>query len=805
MATASASSQSLSDRSGAPLWRELWLVAAFFALIVILSFPQVVFFGRSLLASDNYNPLDYRYSESNYGPHFTPAEEWRTRGIVPYANMSDPGSAWWQGEPNLVFFRRAILSGQFPFWDPSAACGAPAFTNMTPAMLFPPQVLLGLAGATSWQKNVYILLLFWVCGWSCYYLLRLHRVSLVASITGGLVFLFSGGVQQIAHINFMVQVVACMPLLLISTRLFLNRPSWRRSSGLAFTFAFVALASFPPLLFSAFAFTVLYFATALLLERPPQIWSVVARFAAAALLSGGMVAAYYLPTLLTVSQATHITAWYRTAGLEFLRPRALFDLLSPTAGGGSSVYTLPIMEGNASGRLYYVGAAALFLGILGLGRTERAVRPLQLAAAACTVLVLAKIFGVPPVQWVAYLPLFNSLHYALYFGIIVAFAVALLAAIGMERLIQGRVRLGMLIAGALPAAVLVASPWLFARHSGALEKIGAWRWIADYRLVVFFGAAALAIAGGSILLRRTRHGLQGAGALLALLLVIEGIVNATYPRQRRWDVFAHPPGYVTALQKMPPGSRGFIAAALNANLQSAFGIDTLDSLYTFVSTRVFELYTRYAVPPPWVFLREATALPPDPVLDRAGISWLLLRHELKDLIFNATSRRHDVVYQDDYVRIYTRGPVPRAFFSSDYVVTNRAAALEAIATAPPRQLVLENAPALPPQPNDTSDPTPLIDSSRLNSMSLHVRAPRAGFLYMADTYDSGWSASVNGAETPILVANYAFRAVPVPAGDVVVRLRYLPRGFVVGSGISVAALAIMTALFLRGSRRLQRV
>ncbi|HMG04137.1 MAG TPA: hypothetical protein VK581_01675, partial [Chthoniobacterales bacterium] len=171
---------------------EPWFVGAFFAVAILVAFPQIVFLGRSLVPTDNYNPL-----AASYGAPFNPGGEWSARGLMPYPNFQDSGGSWWQGEPALMFFRKAVLSGQLPFWDPSAACGAPAYCNLTSEFLFPPQVVLSLLGATSAQKNFYILLLFWVAGFATYGLLRLHGVGSLASIAGGLAFLFSGALQQV--------------------------------------------------------------------------------------------------------------------------------------------------------------------------------------------------------------------------------------------------------------------------------------------------------------------------------------------------------------------------------------------------------------------------------------------------------------------------------------------------------------------------------------------------------------------------------------------------------------------------------
>ena len=68
---------------------------------------------------------------------------------------------------------------------------------------------------------------------------------------------------------------------------------------------------------------------------------------------------------------------------------------------------------------------------------------------------------------------------------------------------------------------------------------------------------------------------------------------------------------------------------------------------------------------------------------------------------------------------------------------------------------------------------------------------------LADAWDHGWRAWVDGAPAPVLVANVAFRAVAVAAGRHVVEMRYRPRAALVGlalSGLSLLALAVVAAL-----------
>lgn len=775
---------------------ERWWAALFFGLVVVLAFPQVVFLGRSLVPTDNYNPLEYTFNAANYGPGFVPEKEWTSRGLVLYANSHDPGGDWWQGEPALEFFRKAIYSGQFPFWDPTAACGAPAYNNLQSQFLFPPQMVLSLLGSTSTQKNIYILLLFWAGGFVTYCLLRRHELSQLASAAGGLVFLFSGALQQLGPSLFLGQVVACIPLLLLVTRWFLDFPTWRRAMGLAGTYAVVSLASFPPILCAGFGCTVFYFLFALILEKFESRLILLGRFAVAVVLSLGLVAVYYIPAFITIAHTPYVTQWYRGAALDRLAPRSLFDLLSPTATGGALVYEAPIMPPDI-GHLYYVGVVGLLLAGLAFGRLQGRSRTLLVSSALLAALALLKIFGVPPIQWIASLPGSQSIHYHLYFGILVAFLFSLLAGLGFERLLVGRPVIQS-VASLLVFGVGTRTLWVLARDSGALKPHAAWRWIADYRLLILF-AVIFALLAATILLRSylTRSA-RVAGFLLLALIFSEGVVNATYPHQRRWGIFEHPPKYVRAAQKLPRPARLFIGAALTANLGSAFGIETLDSLYMFSPPLMYDVYYKYAQPAAAISMREATTLPSEQLLDRAGITHILVRKALPILVQAAKLRGYSLRYEDAYVSLFSRDKAtPRYFFTSEFEVTDRNSVLNQINSAPSSRVLLEATPAIAASPNRADDPQPEVISARLNSLTLRIRSPRPGLLYLADAFYDGWTASLNGRPVSILPANYAFRAVEISAGDVRLTLSYLPRGFITGAIVSVISVGVAISLALR--------
>ena len=71
------------------------------------------------------------------------------------------------------------------------------------------------------------------------------------------------------------------------------------------------------------------------------------------------------------------------------------------------------------------------------------------------------------------------------------------------------------------------------------------------------------------------------------------------------------------------------------------------------------------------------------------------------------------------------------------------------------------------------------------------------YLLLADTFDPGWSATLDGQSVPIRPAYVAFRAVALPAGPHTVVFTYQPAGFTLGLSISAAgALLAVLLLFL---------
>jgi hypothetical protein len=766
------------------------IALALLALFVLAAFSNVVFGGKSLLPSENWNPLDYRDTAANYGPRFVPHEEWLRRDLVPFTNYRDVAASILQLEPARELLTRSLRRGELPFWDPYVGGGSPSFATLIPGYLFPPTLAIALLGNGSAISNIYILLLILCAGILTYFLLRQHALAWPACVAGAVAFAFSGAVIQTAP-SALGQPVALFSLPLLATARLYARPGARRAAQLALALAFVAFTAFPPILFQVFGTTLVY---ALVASGARGVGMRAAKWFIAAVTTGAAMAAIvYVPALPVIHDSTHISAYYANAAIATLEPRLITQLLSPTIMGGAAIYARTPLFGGMSLHLYYAGVVALLLAGIGfLARASPAARVLKITAIIAGGLSVAKIFGVPPVQWLTHVPVFRNIHYAAYFGILVVYAVAIMAALGADAIVAGRARKWQIAASAATLGLTLALVRVFAWRYGVHFDPDGWRWIADFRLLVLFSFLAavftwMAHQRPAETPVRLPSGVRMSGAIVCLLalLAAEGITNSAYPRQRRSNVWRHPPQYVQLIASRNSGGRVVPMPIFPANTESIYSQPTLDSLTLFTSSRMFALYQRYFCPSITHFLQGTRTIPPERVLDAANVEYFAIVANDRKNLDEAARRHYETLYTDDYMRLVRRPSVARYGFVTGYRISrNPREALEALATLPRDVVLLEQPASFPPSPGTATVAEIRVLQFSQNEVQLAVRAPRAGLLVCSESNMRGWSATVDGHPTRILAANFAFRAVEVPQGAHTIRLRYRPPGLILGITLS---------------------
>jgi hypothetical protein len=764
------------------------IALALLALLVVAAFANVVFGGKTLIPSENANPLDPRPSVRNSGPDFVPPEEWLGRNVLLFSNYRDTAAGTMQMEPAHELLRRSILRGEFPFWDPGSGGGTASHAALTGAYLFPPSLVVILLGNGSLIRNFYILLLIFASGVFTYFLLRRLALRWEAALAGAIAFAFSGAVIQTTPSNIGQPVVFFSLALLVTMRV-LERPGARRAAEMALLFALIASASFPPVLLQVFGLCVLYAIIALI--RAPRETRVKALlwFAGGAALSLAIAAVVYLPAILLMGETPHVREYYSTAAADILDPRHVLQLLGPTVMGGPAIYFQPAVMGTTGLHLFYTGVVALFLAGIGFLTGGRGRPPLHLTVSIAAILSLLKLFGVQPMQWLlTHAPMLRSIHYGGYFGITVAYAVAILAAFGLDALLDGRARRWHIVtSGGLLVMVLGVLRFFAYRRLVHVHPEG-WRWIADYRLIVLFMLLAIALA---YFARRAPEA-RTTRWLIVAVLAIEGITNACYPRARRWNVWSHPPRYIEVMDALHTGGRVLPMPIFPANTPSIFGQRTLDSLYAFNSPRIYDFYRRYFNSGASVLLRETVRIPNERALDAANVEYLAIGGMNPTAIGDARRRSYEILYSDSLMQLLRRPTAPRYSFTTDYRVVPPEQALEAIATLPRNTVLLEQPPSFPVERRALSPPVRVLKFA-MNEETLEVDAPTPGLVVCSESQMNGWTATVDGRAARILRANYAFRAVEVPRGKHVIHLRYRAPGFAGGLAISAAALLLAAA------------
>ena len=618
------------------------------------------------------------------------------------------------------------------------------------------------------------------------------RTIVRGAMLGATIVIMSGGLNQ--HIGTIAfQTAACLPIALYVTRRLLDRPSASRTITLAVVYAAIALASFPPILMWVFGVTAVYVLFAFWLDErsdlDPPLSRVALRWAVATVLAIGLVAFFYVPALALRESAPYIVSFYQGVGLESMPLVKVLQLLSPTLMGGVPIYVNSPVPGTLTPNIPYVGVVALVAALLATPMGGSRARVLFYASTLSAVLILMKLFGIPPVQWITCR--YSSRFITHYFGIALSFLIAFLAAIGLEALLKGSTGVvRALVAVGLSLAV-TESLWFFVREFNVLKSSADSYWIRDWRALN--GLTVLSVL--AVTMGACRRSLRWTvAAALVLLAAVEGMYNNMYPSPAAWNIFDHPVPYVLALKREAGMRRVLPFGALNANLNSAFEIFSFDSLMTINPPRAYELYWHYMESPPWLFMREAKRIPPGGgARPFTGINFLLVRDAFPELVNEAKSRGYSVRFNDGYVWLFERPTPPRFLFSSEYRVLPPSSMLNAIGEGTLREILLETRPGTPTTPNRSGDPDVHLEAYHRNSLTLAVDAPRPGIVYAADSFFDGWTATVNGRPTTIIPANYAFRAVEVPAGHSRIEFRYWPPGLTLGLVTSCLSAGLLAA------------
>ncbi len=154
--------------------------------------------------------------------------------------------------------------------------------------------------------------------------------------------------------------------------------------------------------------------------------------------------------------------------------------------------------------------------------------------------------------------------------------------------------------------------------------------------------------------------------------------------------------------------------------------------------------------------------------------------------------RRYTLYENQHV-------IPRVHLVHEYMVYDESEALETMKspTYDPRNTVLlERDPGIPHlvMSDDYIPGKVELVEYRPNEVACTVESDHPGLLVLADNWHPDWRVFVDGKRSGLLVANHAFRAVPVQAGAHEIVFKYISTGFNSGSLISIITLLVVIGL-----------
>ncbi len=724
--------------------------------------------------------------------------------------------------PMYRFAARSLRSGTVPLWNPHLHSGAPFVADNQSGLFYPVNLIVfALLGPPSYQAMEGLVIFhIWLAAAGTFVLLRSLRLRRSAAVLGALAFALSDlFITHIGNLNLNA-TAAWLPITLWATRraLVKRSPFWAAAAGA--TVAVAALAGHAQmLLFLALALA-LYVVSHILgivaADAGDRRWRRVGQNLGLTLLIGavslGGAALMLLPAWQLAGHSGRGHLPYQDATRYSLPPRALIGLIAPGFyGRGPANFWAPWERVEVG----YAGVVTLVLAALGVGlfvarltspatrsrsSQERQREPSSCVPFATFTLLIPLAFLLAmgrhtPLYRLPYrfVPTFDKIRAPARLIFLADLGLAVMAAYGLHQLMERRASRGSyrtwVALGAAAAALLLVAIGL--PQARSLPPPGR---MAQATRSLVIAAVLLTLSGALIALTPRLTGRPWAEWLFPLLLAVDLIGLGSTLEIEPHDPTAgfHHPEVVAFLERdTSPFRIEGSAPAWQPDAALIHGLYDIGGLYNPLGLAPYQAY-RWAV-------GERGSL----LYNLLGAKYVLAGKEDPP-----GDERLVPVHATSQIDVYLNtAALPRALFVTErQLVSDHEEAWQAIhapSFSPTQTVVLEQDVApLSPQTAQAPEPSH-IEFVRygLNDVELRVESPVSGWLVLSDVYYPGWRATLDGRPTPLLRANYTFRAVQVPAGEHAVEMRFAPRTWHLGLALTIATWLAVTAAAIRQIRR----
>jgi len=730
------------------------------------------------------------------------------RGALFYFDLSEINY------PYRDFLAGEIRSGRFSRWHPGLYCGLPLFGESQAGYFHPLKYLFYPWLATWVALNLETVASVWLAGAAAYGWLRRHSGP-VGALTGAGVFGLSGFVwAHLIHTSW-INALPGIPLAFWALEV-----AWEggRLRGVVLGAGSMACQVFAGqvqcALLTGLAILIyaLYRAS---FERGPRPRGFVAGSAVILLGLGGAIAAVqWIPSkeLLDRSPRAGGLTWEELTYGSW-HPELLPTLLAREVYGTRARDTdwidryYPYHEMDIS-----VGVVGLALAMLGAGAyRDRWVGFWLLLAGLGLLMMLGRFTFL--FDAMHRIPVLGSSRIPVRYHLWVSIAVAALAAVGADRLARpGRVRWrGPVIAGIVLAVIslgialyVYGSLWKLAGRWPTPDQRTRAGWLGAE--VAWGLARSVASSAALLTILSLRRRVPRLTACLPLLVIAE-LCGAHWRDVPTIDprYWTEPPPTAARLARDPELGRvlGIAGAMANAPGYASRPIDFFPSrdALAWNLAPVWGLRSSGGETPiyPRRILRfHEGARPGSGRFDVEGVTHLLSGGRPIAGLGEPEQVGAALIYRNPDAQ-----PRARLMARPLYAVGEDDAA-EKLATLGPaiRRRVLVEDPDRPLPEDAEVDPSGTASITLDEPERVEVVAESSGpsYLVLADTFDPGWSATLDGRPVAIRPAFVAFRAVYLPSGKHRVAFGYRPAGFAAGLALSAVGAIVGAALLIRPRR-----
>ena len=695
--------------------------------------------------------------------------------------------------PTWRFAACSLRQGVLPLWNPTLYAGAPFAADQQSCLFYPINLVVFLLGGEPGYATMEGLVILHVilAGWLMYALLRGQGLGRTASLFGGLAYALSDlFITHIGNLNLNATAAYLPALILLADRAFTRRSAgWAAAAGAVLAVA--ALAGHAQMLLFlglALALLILYRLVGSARQGGRAVAAVIALGLVVALVGLAGAAVSLLPAYELMGHTARSSLSWEEATRFSLPWRALVGWVAPGFYGRGTVAFWGSWERVEVGYLGVLPLALVVAGLLSARQGGKDRFPLAFFALVALLGLAIALGGHTPLYRLLHaLPGFRGLRAPARAIILADFGLAALAAYGLERIRHARrAQVGAMLALAL---ALVLALGLSRAVPIPPERVAAARqglWLAALLCLaglLWVGAAARG------------WGVRWQGLAALLILALDLIASGSLVEVERKDhtrEFRH--DEVVARLRSDPNLYRIDSSAAHAwqpDTAALYGLYDMGGVPNPLNLGAYESYR-------WSISARGDRL----------YSLLGVKYVLADKGIAPGDQRLAPVYTDGpAVDIYlntTAYPMAQLLYEARQVESHQAAfaAIHDPAWDAARTVVLEEKPQ--PLAPPAGQPVALGFSGYGNNwLSLHVSTPTPAYLLLSEVYYPGWRASIDGQPTPVLRADYLFRAVYVPAGTHEVRLWFSPPSFWIGLGLSVATwLGLLAAAIVARWRRL---